>query len=320
MRRYIFKRILWLFVIMFCVAVLIFTVMYFVPGDPVEIMLGDTATAQDVYKYREQMGLNDPYIIQLGRFLYNSFLRFDFGTSYSLKTPVMTEFMSRLPRTMMLGYSCLILSALIGIPFGVTAAMKRGSLWDKGLMLFTTVGISIPGFWLALLLVMLFTLKLGLLPPFGIDNWKCWIMPIIAGSLGGIAQISRQTRSAVLETMRADFVTTARAKGLKENIVIYKHMLPNAMIPIINIIGQQFAGAIAGTVVIEQVFSFPGIGLFMTAGITARDYPVVRACVLILAVFSAIIMLFVDIVYAQLDPRIKAQYMRQGSKKGGMKA
>ena len=320
MGRYVLKRVVWLAIIMVCVAILIFTVMFFVPGDPVEIMLGDTATPEAVQEYRDKLGLNDPYIVQLGRYLYDTFIRWDFGTSYSLKAPVMSEFLNRLPRTMGLGYSCLLLTVIIGIPLGVHAAMHRGGFVDKAVLILTTVFISIPGFWFALLLVMLFTVQLGWLPPFGIDSWKCWIMPIIAGSVGGLAQITRQTRSAVLETMRADFVTTARAKGLASRSVIYKHMLPNAMIPIINIVGQQFAGAISGTVIIEQVYSFPGIGTYLTNAINNRDYPVIRACVLVLAMFAAVIMLLVDVLYAQIDPRIKAQYVNQAARKGGVKA
>lgn len=184
-------------------------------------------------------------------------------------------------------------------------------------MLFSMIGISIPAFWLALLMVMLFSMQLGWLPAFGIATWKHWIMPVVAGAVSGIAMDARQTRSAVLETIRADFVTTARAKGLKENLVVYKHMLPNALIPVINALGGRLAGAIAGTVVIENVFTFPGIGMYLMQGITTRDYPVVRSCVLILAIFSSLVMLLIDLFYAYIDPRIKAQYVRMSQKKKG---
>lgn len=319
MKRYIGKRLLWMVVVMFSVAVLIFTVMYFIPGDPVDTLLPD-GTYAEKEAYRIALGLDQPYLVQLGQYLYNTFIKFDFGISYSLKKPVIEEFALRLPRTILLSWSCLIIDALIGIPLGITAAMHRNSGIDRGLMVFSMIGVSIPGFWLALMLVMVFSLKLGWLPAFGIDSWKCWVLPVLAGSVGGLATNARQTRSAVLETIRADFITTARAKGVQEKSVIYKHMLPNAMIPIVNGLGGRLATSIGGTVVIETVFSFPGIGTFLMNGITSRDYPVVRSCILVLALFAAFIMLLVDLFYAYIDPRIKAQYQKMGVKKRGVEA
>ena len=315
MWRYVFERIAWMVLTTLVVAVLIFSIMYFVPGDPGRLILGTTATEEDVYNYDEQLGLHDPFMVQLGRYMSDTFLHGDLGTSYMFKVPVIQEFVDRLPRTLILGITSMVLSALIGIPIGVLCALRRNSLTDHGLMILAMAGVSVPQFWLALLMVILFSLKLGWLPPYGFGGIQYWIMPLIAGTVGGVAMIARQTRSAVLETIRADFVTTARAKGLPERKVIYKHMLPNAMIPIINLLGGTFAMAIGGTVVIESVFQFPGIGNYMLAGITSRDYPVVRSCILILAVFSTVAMLIVDLVYAYIDPRIKAQYVNASSKK-----
>lgn len=316
MRRYIIERLLWLIVISVCVTILIFTIMHFVPGDPARLMLGDAATEAEVQALRDSLGLNDPFFVQMGNYVYNVFFKFDFGISYNYKTPVVTEFVSRLPRTLALGWTALILSTVIAIPLGITCAMKRNTFWDQFLRVVAMVGISIPNFWLALLMVMLFSVKLDWLPPYGLEGGiKCWIMPVAAIMLSEIARMMRSTRSAVLETIRADFVTTARAKGLPEQSVIYKHMLPNAMIPIINMIGSGFAHAITGTVVIETVFSFPGIGTYMTKGVTNRDYPVVQACVLALALTAALVNLIVDLVYAYIDPRIKAQYANYGAKK-----
>lgn len=317
MWRYVANRLMWLLIITLCVAVLIFTVMWFVPGDPAQIILGSGVAQADIIALREKMGLNDPFLVQLGRFMSDTFLHFDLGTSYVYKVPVIEEFMERLPRTLTLGLVSIILNTAIGIPLGVSAAIHRNSFQDQGLLFFAMIFISVPQFWLALMMVVLFSLELGWLPPFGIDSWQCWIMPILANSLSGIAMNARQTRSAVLETIRADFVTTARAKGLEERKVIYKHMLPNALIPVINGLGMQLAMVIGGTVVIESVFSFPGIGTYMLTGIQSRDYPVIRSCVLILAVFAAMITLGVDLVYAYLDPRIKAQYVNYAAKKGG---
>ena len=318
MWRYIAQRLLWLLVIMVCVAVVIFTIMWFVPGDPAQIMLGTGVTAQDLADMRAILGLDKPFLTQLGNYLWN-LLHLDFGTSYTYKVPVISEFAQRLPRTLLLGLISIILNILIGIPLGITAATHRNTFRDQGLLVSAMVFISVPQFFLAQMLVVLFSVQLGWLPPFGIDSWTCWILPILSGSLSGIAQIARQTRSAVLETIRADFVTTARAKGLEERKVIYKHMLPNALIPVVSDLGMQLAMVISGSVVIESVFSFPGIGTYLLTGIQGRDYPVIRGCVLLLAVFSAAIILLVDILYAYLDPRIKAQYVSYAAKKGGIK-
>lgn len=317
MWKYVVKRLLWLILIAICVALLIFTIMWFVPGDPAELILGQEATQEELEFYRELHGLNDPFFTQMFRYLSDTFLHFDFGTSYVYKTPVVQELAVRIPRTLALGWISILLNMCIGIPLGIYTAMHRNSFGDQGVMVIAMIGISMPQFWLALMMVVLFSQKLGWLPSFGIDSWKCWIMPIISGSLAGISMNARQTRAAVLETIRADFVTTARAKGLPQRAVIYKHMLPNALIPVVNQLGGAFGRVIGGTIVIESVFSFPGVGTYMLTGIQKMDYPIVRSCVLIIALFSAFIMLLVDLLYAYLDPRIKAQYVQSSVKKGG---
>ncbi|MCD8336454.1 MAG: ABC transporter permease [Lachnospiraceae bacterium] len=316
MGKYVVKRLLALVAIVFCVAVIIFTIMYFVPGDPALTVLGSTSTVAEREAYRESLGLNDPFFVQLGRFLYQTFIKFDLGTSYTSKAPVWDEFASRLPRTLLLGMICLFVNIIVGIPLGVVCALKQNKWADHVISVLAMIGVAIPGFWLAMLLVQLFSQQLGWLPAMGIDSWKCWIMPVIAGSLGGIANNLRMTRSSVLEVIRADLVTTARAKGLAEYKVTYKHILPNALIPILNQLGGQFGMVISGTVVIESVFSFPGIGTYMLSGISNRDYPVVRGCVLLLAIFSAAAVLLVDLAYGFIDPRIKAQYVAGGKKHG----
>ncbi len=315
MGKYVLKRLAWMLLTTVVVAILIFTIMFFVPGSPGKLILGTTATEEEAWNYDEALGLHDPYLVQLGRYLSET-VRLDFGTSYQYKVSVIDEFAARLPRTLTLGLLCMAISTVVGIPIGIICALKRNTIIDHGMMVFSMLGVSLPQFWLALLMVILFALKLHWLPPYGFDGGiEYWIMPVIAGSVGGIAMTARQTRSAVLETIRADFVTTARAKGLPNFKVIYKHMLPNAMIPIINMLGGTFAMAIGGTVVIESVFQFPGVGLYMLSGTTSRDYPVVRGCILILAIFSTLAMLLTDLVYAWLDPRIKAQYVSASAKK-----
>lgn len=318
MLRYIVKRLLWLIVIMACVGVIIFTIMWFVPGDPAQIILGSSATNEDIARVHEQLGLDRPYMVQLVEFLVNA-CHLDFGESYVYEIPVIQEFVTRLPRTLGLGLISMALNIIIGIPLGVNAAIHRNTIWDQGVLVLAMVFISVPQFFLGLLMVVLFSVQLGWLPPFGISGsyltWMYWIMPVLANSLSGMAMNARQTRSAALETLRADFVTTARAKGLLERTVIYKHMLPNALIPVVNSLGMQLSMVVGGTVVIETVFSFPGIGQYLLTGVNSRDYPVVRGSVMILALFSAVITLLVDLVYAYLDPRIKVQYVNYAAKR-----
>lgn len=315
MWRYIVKRLLWLILVVLCAAVLIFVIMWFVPGDPAELMLQGSGTQADIDRLREQLGLNDPFIVQLGRFLYESFIKFDFGTSYIYMTPVVDELANRLPRTLLLGIISIGLSAIIGIPLGVNAALHRNGFQDQGLLVICMLFVSVPQFWLAAEMMLLFGQTLHLLPVSGIGTWKHWVMPVIANTIGSIAMIARQARSAVLETSRADFVTTARAKGVHERKVVWKHMIPNAMIPVVNALGNSFTAIITGTIVIETVFGFPGVGTYMMSAIGQRDYPIVRSCVLMLALFSAVVNLGVDLIYAYLDPRIKAQYVAYGSGK-----
>ncbi|MCD8369809.1 MAG: ABC transporter permease [Clostridiales bacterium] len=318
MRKYILNRLVWLVIITICVALIIFTITYFIPGDPAQIILGAGASQADLIHQREILGLDKPFLAQLGDYMY-SLLHLDFGISFSFKVPVIEEFAIRLPRTLLLGIWTLLLTTIVGIPLGVTAALNRGKIQDTGLLIIAMILISIPQFWLALLMVILFSLKLHILPNAGIGGIEYWIMPILAGALSGIATTARQTRSAVLETVNADFVTTARAKGVPEWRVTYLHMLPNALNPVINMLGMQFAVLIAGSVVIESVFSFPGIGLYMLSGINSLDYPVIRGCVLLMAIFSTVVMLLTDLAYAFLDPRIKAQYINASAKKGAKK-
>lgn len=319
MWRYIVQRLLWLIVICVCVAILIFSVLFFVPGDPAVTALGTESTDQERFEWREANGLNDPYLEQLGRYLYDTFIRFDLGDSLMTHQPVAKEFIQRVPRTLLLGLLCMAVDILLGIPLGIACALHRNTFLDHALTVVAMLGMCMPAFWLALLMQQLFAVKLGILPAMGVDTWKAWVMPVIAGSISGVAGNVRQTRSAVLETIRADFITTARAKGVAENTVIYKHMLPNALIPILSMVGGRFGHVISGTVIIETVFTFPGVGLYMLTGTNNRDYPVVRSCVLILAIFAAVVVLLVDLAYGMVDPRIKAQYTTHKKSKKQMK-
>lgn len=314
MARYIMKRLLWMIPIVLGVAVMVFTLMTFCPGDPAAIVLGSTATEQDLALMREQMGLNEPFIIRLGTFLSDTFIRFDLGESWITGASIKAELLERLPRTMVLSLTTLTLSILIGMPLGIAAAVKQNGWQDNLCMTFALLGVSIPNFWLALLLILLFSVNLGWLPAMGIGSWKNYILPAMAGCMGGVAQLARQTRSSMLDVIRSDYITTARAKGVPEFKVITKHALKNGLIPIITVIGTHFGRMLGGAMVIETIFSIPGMGMYIVTGVNSRNYPVVQAGTIFLAVVFSFCMLVVDLVYAAVDPRIKAQYKPKGRK------
>jgi len=308
MWKYIANRFLWMIFVLVGTAIVIFTIMFFVPGDITQTLLGFDATEAEREVLRVSLGLDKPYIVQLMRYLYNSFIKLDFGTSYVYNVPVMRELLARIPRTLMLGTACILVNALIGIPLGMVAALNQNKWQDTLCMVLSLLFVSIPQFWLALQLVDIFAIRLNWLPAFGIGGIKYYILPVIAASMAGVASNARQTRSSMLEVVRADFIVTARAKGLKENQVVKKHMLPNALIPVVTGLGVGLGKSIAGSVVVETIFTIPGVGMYLMTGINSKDYPVVQGSVIVLAFFSATVMLLVDIIYAMIDPRIKAQY------------
>ncbi|MCD7715242.1 MAG: ABC transporter permease [Lachnospiraceae bacterium] len=309
MWKYILKRLGMMVFVVLGVAIVIFSIMYLVPGDPAQIILGTSATPEQLENLRESMGLNQPYIVQLGMFLRDTFIKLDLGTSYMTKTSIAAEIVQRFPRTLTLAVWSMLVSVIIGLPLGIIAAIHQGKWQDNLSILISMLGISIPGFWLALMMVLLFSVKLRWLPAYGIGGWKYYVMPVLANSVGSIAMNARQTRSAMLDVIRSDYITTARAKGVSERNVIYRHALPNALIPIITLLGTGFGSSLGGTVIVESVFVMPGIGNYMTSAITNLDYPVVRGSVVVLAIAFSFIMLAVDLIYAFVDPRIKAEYV-----------
>ena len=298
--------------ILLSVAILVFSLMNFVPGDPVSIKLGGVdATPEQIQEVRESLGLNRPFVVRLLEYLKNIIFHFDFGNSYQYGRPVITELVARFPNTLILAISCVVLSVAVGIPLGVRAAIKANTLEDRVSMFSTMIFTSMPNFWLALLLILLFSVKLHWLPSSGSRAWYYYILPIIANMFGGTASVARQTRSAMLEVIRSDYIVTARSKGLSERRVIYGHALPNALIPIITVCGTMFAAMMGGTVVTETIFSIPGLGSYMINGINLRDYNVVQACIIYIAGVFSIVMLLVDLIYAYVDPRIKATYAKK---------
>lgn len=308
MWKYVLKRLGWTLIIMLCVTILIFTITYFIPGDPARTMLGSLATASDVANLRAKLGLDKSYLAQLGDYLYNLIFHLDFGISWTYQVPVVEELFHRMPLTLLIGGCAMVIQVLLGIPLGVYAATHQGKWQDYASIGISMVLISLPDFWVALMLIVLFSVNLEILPAYGIDNWTCFIMPIIATAISGIAMNARQARSAMLEVFRADYITTARAKGQEEKKVIWRHMFPNAMMPIITIVVGGLTRIVGGAAVIENIFSIPGVGQYMLNGINSMDFPVIRGSVIVLSLFSALSVLLMDLVYAMVDPRIKAQY------------
>lgn len=313
MIRYVLKRILMIIPVVLVVAIIVFTVMYFCPGDPAELILGATASADDILALREKLGLTDPFFIQLGKFMYNTFLRFDLGNSYVNGVAISQELALRFPKTLVLAGSAIVLELVIGIPLGMIAATHRGKWLDNLCMVLALIGVSVPSLWFGLQLLLLFAQKLHVLPAYGVTSWTGWILPIFVNALRGIAQMARQARSSMLEVIRSDYVVTARSKGLSEKTILFRYVLPNALIPLIQVCGDSFGSSLGGTVVIENVFSIPGIGQYMVQAIGGRDYAIIRSTVVVLSVCFSLVMLIVDLFFAFVDPRIKAQY--EGSSK-----
>lgn len=314
MKKFVLKRLLWMIPTVLGVCILVFTIMYFAPGDPTSLILGSNATDAQVEELRESLGLNEPYLVRLGNYLKDVFLHFDFGTSYATSVSVVKELVERLPRTLMLGIISIVVSIVLGIPVGIYAATHQNKASDYISMAIALLGSAIPGFWFALVLVIVFSFNLNWLPAYGMGGIEYWILPIISNSFMAVGLQARQARSSMLEVIRSDYITMARAKGVSQRKVIYKHALPNALIPLITTAGSQFANSLAGGLLVEKIFSIPGVGNYLVTAVNNRDYPVVQGSIIILAVSFSIIMLLTDLVMAAVDPNIKSQFASGGKK------
>ena len=308
MVKFLIRRILWLIPVVLGVTVLVFTIMYFTPGDPAVIALGSEATEESIAQFNAAHGLDQPYIVRLLRYIKSTFVDFDLGTSYINGSSISGQIIDRLPYTLRISYTGILLSILIGIPLGVIAATNQNTWKDSLSMVVSLFCASMPSFWFALILVMFLALRLGILPTVGVEDWRGYIMPCLAVGIGGAASIARQTRSSMLEVIRQDYITTARAKGQKELKVIYGHCLRNAMIPVLTVIGSQMAALVGSSLVCETIFAVPGIGSYMISGVNQRDTPVVLGCVIVLAVLFSLVMLILDILYTVVDPRLRSIY------------
>jgi peptide/nickel transport system permease protein len=307
MLKFILKRLLMAIPVLLGVTFIVFTIMSFTPGDPVQTMLGDNYTQEAYEEITEELGLNDPFLVRYVRYVVD-LVQGDMGTSYSTKRPVADEIFSRFPATVRLAGAAIFLAVVFGIPLGVISATKQYSFFDSGSMFVALVGVSMPNFWLGIMLVLLFAANLGWLPSSGDKGFLSLILPAVTLSANSLATITRMTRSSMLETIRMDYIRTARAKGLRESRVIIHHALRNAMIPVITSVGLQFGFALSGAVLVETVFSWPGIGRLLVDTIKLKDTPVVLGVVVVMAASFTLINLVIDILYACFDPRIRTQY------------
>ncbi len=332
MINYIIKRLLALIPVIIGVALVVFLIIHLIPGDPAQTMLGERASPEALAQLRESMGLNEPLHIQFIDF-FKGLLRFDLGRSIMSNNPVMAEISVRFPATLELSFFAIVFAVVVGIPAGIFAATHQNSLFDNFSMLIALIGVSMPIFWLGLMLIWLFAVNLGWLPPssrlsVGINleyitnilfidsiiqmNWAALkdvlshlILPAIALGTIPMAIIARMTRSSMLEVLKQDYIRTAYSKGLQDRVVVYKHALKNAFIPIITVVGLQFGVLLGGAVLTETIFSWPGLGKYLVDAIYARDFPVVQGGILFFAISFVFVNLLVDISYAAIDPRIE---------------
>ncbi|WDV46286.1 ABC transporter permease [Clostridiaceae bacterium M8S5] len=306
MLKYIIKRLLYLIPILLCVTFLVFVILSFTPGDPARLILGSGAKSYQVEALREELGLNDHLIVQYFRYIGNA-ITGDFGTSYANNEPVVDLIASRLPNTLKLALLSTLLIVICAIPLGIYSAVKQNCMQDNIIRIASMVLASIPAFWFGLILVLIFSVKLGWLPSTGLESVLAYILPVITMCTAGIAIDTRVTRASMLDVMRQDYIRTAKAKGVKPVKIIRKHAIRNALIPVITSMGIGFAGSFGGSVLIETVFGINGIGRLMVTHIRSKDMPTVFACVILLASVFTIVNLLVDIAYGIIDPRIKTE-------------
>lgn len=303
--KYLLKQIGSLIVVLIISSILVFLMIHIIPGDPAEMMAPLGASADEIEAIREKLGLNRPLISQYLDWISNIVFHFDFGESLYTGTAITSYIGPKILNTFLLAVCGIVFAVLLGIPFGIISALKQNSVFDLCGMVISIFGVSIPIFWMGLLLIMLFSVQLGWLPPTGGGSFITLILPSITIGLNSMAVIARMTRSSMLEVLRQDYIRTAEAKGLAYYKIIFKHTLKNAMIPIITTIGIQFGYLMGGAVLTETVFVYPGVGRLIVDSILRRDYPTIQACLLLLTVMFVVINTLTDIAYRFFDPRIK---------------
>lgn len=312
MLKFIIKRLLYMIPVLLGVAFLVFTILSLTPGDPGTIILGITAKPEDIASLNAQFGYDKPFFIRFVNYIGDIVLHQDLGLSYQSREPVINSIMSRFPNTLTLTIMSMSVSAIIGISLGILSAVRQYSLLDHICVITALIFACIPGFWLGLMLLMLFALKLDWLPPYGAGTLRHFILPTITVSMTSAAGLLRLTRSAMLETIRQEYIRTAKAKGASERRIIVCHALKNAMMPVITTLGTSFGASLGGAIIAETIFAMPGMGTLITTAIRQKDIPMVMGSTLFLAALFSIIILVVDVLYAFIDPRIKAKYQNGG--------
>jgi ABC-type dipeptide/oligopeptide/nickel transport system permease component len=304
MLRYILHRILMLVPVLFGVTLVSFSLLHMVPGDPAEVLAGQEATQEDVDRIRKEYGLDQPLVVQYLRFIGNA-ARGDLGISVQSRHPVRELLLQRLAFTLQLSLASILVASAIGLLAGIISSTRQYSLFDTASMLGALFGISMPIFWLGLLLILIFAVRLHWFPSGGTGALRHLILPAIALGSASAAVIARMTRASMLEVTRQDYIRTARATGYRESVVVFRHALKNAMIPVVTVFGLEFGYMLGGAVLTETVFSLPGIGRLLVEGIFARDYPVVQGAMILVATTFVLVNLLTDVAYAFFDPRIR---------------
>lgn len=315
MIRYTIKRLILIIPVILGVMLIVFFFQSISGDDPVAQLLGAGATEEQREAKREELGLNDPIVVQFGRYVWEFFTTGSLGTSYKSNQPVTQELMARFPVTIKLALISVGLGTLIGIPLGVWAAVKQYTATDSIIISFSVLSQSMPSFWLALLLVSLFAVKLRLVPVSGILDPRGWILPVVVVTFASMAMIIQVTRAAMLETIRQDYIRTAKSKGQAPMNITFNHALRNSMIPILNAVANTLGVQLGGALIVESVFGMPGIGKYAVDAINARNYPAVLGSVVILAITFTVVNLVVDLLYAAVDPRVKTSLVSKGKRR-----
>ena len=304
MLKYTIRRLLQTIPLLIAISFAAFIMMHLVPGDPVRNMMGIEASKEAVEAERERLGLNDPLLVQYGRFL-GGVLQGDLGTSIFTKQSVTDEILKKYPATIKLALGGTIFASVVGILAGIASAVKRNKLTDNIIMVLSLISVSTPSFFLALVLMLFFSLQLGWLPSMGLRTPLHYVLPIITLGMQSVGTIARTTRSSMLEVLGQDYIRTSRSRGIPERVIIYSHAFKNTIIPVLTIVGLRFGGLLAGSMLVETVFSIPGIGRYLVDAVLERDYPVVQSTVLVLACTFVLVNLIVDLLYAVADPKIR---------------
>ncbi len=310
MLKYIGKRLVLMIPVILGISFILFTIMDLTPGDPARVILGDFASQAEIDALREEMGLNDNFFVRYGRYIGNA-VTGDLGNSYRSSAPVVEEIAARFPSTLKIALLAMLFAVLIGIPVGIISAVKQYSIADISSTMLALLFTSIPAFWLGLLLILLFSVRLRLLPAVGSDTWKHMLMPSISLAAAQMATIIRMTRSTMLEVIRQDYIRTAKAKGAAPRRVIFHHAIKNALLPVITTVGLSISNLLGGALIIENVFGISGLGTLMVNSVKSKDTPLLIGSVMFAAVVAGLVNLGVDVLYTYVDPRIKAQFVKK---------